>query len=46
MTKSINFIFEINTTLLINLINFDTFIQLNIFYIIIKNTFFVIFDRF
>ena len=40
MTKSINFIFEINTTSSIDLINFNTFIKSIIFYIIIKNTFF------
>ena len=41
-TKSINFIFEINTILLIDLINFNTVIISIIFHIIIKNTFFLL----
>ena len=41
-TKSISFIFEINTTLLINSINFNTFIKSIIFYIIIEHTFFLL----
>ena len=48
-TKSINFIFEMNTTLSIDQINFNTFIKSIIFHIIIKNTFFLLclidFDR-
>ena len=39
-TKSINFIFEMNTISSINSINFNTFIKLIIFFIIIENIFF------
>ena len=48
-TKSINFIFEMNTTSSIDSINFNTFIKSIIFHIIIENTFFLLclidFDR-
>ena len=48
-TKSVNFIFEMNTISSINSINFNTFIKSIIFHIIIKNTFFLLylidFDR-
>ena len=48
-TKSISFIFEMNTTSSIDSINFNTFIKSIIFHIIIENTFFLLclinFDR-
>ena len=48
-TRSVNFIFEINTTSSIDSINFNTFIKSIIFYIIIKSTLFLLclidFDR-
>ena len=41
-TKSINFIFEMNTTSSIDSINFNTLIKSIIFHIIIENTFFLL----